>query len=263
MENNHLAPDLNVGNVFNAAWELTKKHFLPILLMVFLAGMLNNLPGSYLYADYFSELLSGNYITEEQWISQQIDSDMAGVFLSLGKMLLLAFLCGFIHVYMNLVRNRMLISAVEKDAVDIVAILKDGTRGYWFFLLCTIALGFIVSFATMLCVIPGIFLLIRLMFVPIIAAHKPELSLTDVFSRSWKMTDGHFFDIFLFGLLVVALNIAGFLACCIGVYVTYVISEFLYVELYRRLSGDEITSSPEQDVKDEYRKNIGGYNRGE
>lgn len=261
MENNSFASDLNVGNVFNGAWGLTKKHFLPIFLMLFVAGMVTNLPNSYFYADYYRELLSGNIITEEQWLSRQMDTDMVGVFSNFGKMLLMALLCGLIRMYIDLTRNRMLICAIEKDEIDMTAILKDGTRGYWFFLLCVIVFGIVVGLGTMMCVIPGIFLWIRLMFVPIIAAHKPELSLSDVFSRSWRMTDGHFFELLLLGVLVVALNIAGFMACCVGLYATAVISEFIYIEVYRRLLGDDMATTPKQDVKDEYVRDNDGYIR--
>lgn len=112
----------------------------------------------------------------------------------------------------------------------------------------------------MFCILPGLFLQIRLMFVPIIAANKPELTLSEVFSRSWSITKGHFFDLFLFGIIVVLINIVGFLCCCVGLYVTSIISEFMYVELYYRLSNDGNPASPAEDVVFDGR-DADGYNR--
>ena len=248
MENKTFVPDLGVSSVFDSAWGLTKKHFLPIFLLMLVGGMLYNLPSSYFYSSYYAELLSGNYLTEEEWIAKQIDAAPVSLLKNYAVMLLLAIVCGLIRMYIDLVRNRVLLSAKEKNSVDMTAIIKGGFSGYWFFLICTLLSGIIIGIGYVFCILPGIFLQVRLMFVPIIAANKPELTLSEVFSRSWNMTEGRFLDLLLFGIIVVLLNIVGFICCCIGLYVTSIISEFMYVELYYRLSNDGNPASPAEDV---------------
>ena len=260
MENKTFVPELGVSSVFGSAWELTKKHFLPIFLLMLVGGMVYNIPNSYFYSSYYAELLSGNYLTQEEWITKQLDVDPVSLLKSYGVMFLLVLLCALIRMYIDLVRNRILLSAKEKDNVDMTAIMKGGFSGYWFFFVCTLLSGIIIGIGYMFCILPGLFLQIRLMFVPIIAANKPELTLSEVFSRSWSITEGHFFDLFLFGIIVVLINIVGFLCCCVGLYVTSIISEFMYVELYYRLSNDGETALPTQDVMSDGR-DADGYNR--
>ena len=61
-------------------------------------------------------------------------------------------------------------------------------------------------------------------------------------------------------IIVVLINIVGFLCCCVGLYVTSIISEFMYVELYYRLSNDGNPASPAEDVVFDGR-DADGYNR--
>ena len=77
----------------------------------------------------------------------------------------------------------------------------------------------------------------------------------DVMRRAAEFT-----DLFLFDIIVVLINIVGFLCCCVGLYVTSIISEFMYVELYYRLSNDGNPASPAEDVVFDGR-DADGYNR--
>ena len=244
MDNKTFVPDLNVGDILTQAWEYTKKHFFPVFLIVFISGMVNQLPGSYYNANYFSAFLeSGGALTEEQWQQYLIDSDPIFAIKMFFGTIIACLICWFIKTYLDLVCYRMILRGVFNDNIDLQASIKGGTRGYWFFFGCMLLYGIILAVGFMFCIIPGIFLAVRLMFIPLMAAHKPELSVSEVFSRSWKMTDGHFWELLLLGILAGFICVVGLLCCCIGIFPAVIIIYFMYAEAYRRLLGENVPQS--------------------
>lgn len=239
MEQNNFLPDLSVGSILSQAWKYTKKHFAYFLLLMIVLGMLGEIPGAVFYGDYYSMMLEqlseqGTVLTEEEWLQSYPPAELLSM---VGKMFVALIVVFFITQYLNLVQNRMLIDVVEKDKVDFQATLKDGFRGFWFFLLCNVIYNIVIAIGTLCCVIPGIYLGVRLMYVPLIAAQHPELSLGDVFSRSMSITKGHFGELLLLGIFVLAFNFAGLLCCCIGMLVTLIVTYFIFAETYHRLSN--------------------------
>ena len=87
--------------------------------------------------------------------------------------------------------------------------------------------GLIVGFGVCLCILPGIWLGIRLWYAPLLASQGA--SFTEAFSRSWEMTKGHFWQLFLMGLTMFGILILGFCACCVGVIFAEVIVYFMLV----------------------------------
>lgn len=182
METKSILPDLNVGDIFKCAWAYTKKHFLPVLLIVFLTYMVTSLPNSYLNLSYLSAFMSSEaFLTEEQWIENLLNDNPLFLIKMLFGTIIASIIASFIRVYLDLVRYRVLVSAIETDNVDLTAALKGGFRGYWFYWVSLLLLGICVAIGTLFCVLPGIFFAIRLIFVPILAANKPELTISEVF----------------------------------------------------------------------------------
>lgn len=262
MENKNYYVDLSVRSIIDKAWGYTKKHFLPLLLILLLEYMVIQLSGSLYYGDYMSAMIeSGGVMSEQQWLENSNPAELMDM---LGKMMLLAFICWLVKVYLDLVKYRMLISAVETDEVDMTARFKDGTRGYLNFLLCSFLFAIVVGFGALCCIILGIFLGIRFMFVPVIAAQNPDLGFSNVFSRSWKITEGHFFELLLLGIVVVLLVFVGLCACCVGIIPVAIVSEFMYIETYYRLVGgkDDGRKEDTHNNKNSNTEYNNGYTRG-
>lgn len=236
MDNRTFSVDLNAGDIFSQSWAYTKRHFLPIFMMGFIVTMVQNLPNIFSDGRYIKDvLLSGQAMTQEQWIESLTPMEILGM---LGMLLVSALIALFLGYFLDLAMKRMLISAVERDNIEMAAELKGATRGYWFFFIVSLVVSVIVGIGLLFCILPGIFLFIRLMFAPMLAAHKPELKFEKVLSRSWNMTDGHFFELLLLGFVIVVLYVVGLLMCCVGFYFTSVIAHFIYAETYRRLLGE-------------------------
>ena len=100
----------------------------------------------------------------------------------------------------------------------------------------SILYGLIVLVGLILLIIPGIYLALRLQFYSYYIIDK-DAEAIDSLKMSWKVTEGNMINIFLFTLLLVALNILGAIALLVGLLVTIPVSFVAITLLYRKLSA--------------------------
>ena len=232
MEETTSIRQFSIDQTFSEAWVLTKKHFLVFLALTILIFLIGSIPSGSQYADYVKLLMeNGGTMTEEMLMATagpvaQIKTSIATI------------ICSIIQSYFVLVLYRLTNDAVKGADVNLADRLKGGIHGFIFYLLTSFALSISIFIGTLACIIPGIFLGVRLWFAPIIAALHPERSFGDCFDQSWKMTKGHFWKLLLLGIVLILLNILGLMCCCVGVVVTSIISYFVTIIAYRTLSGE-------------------------
>ena len=110
-------------------------------------------------------------------------------------------------------------------------------------ILCSVSilLGFLFF------VIPGIYLLTRLIFVQYFVIDK-KISFDAAIKRSWKITKGNEINLlaFLFAMLIIF--ILGFLAIVIGVVVAIPITQLSTAKLYLTFLNDENISDFKEDI---------------
>ena len=75
------------------------------------------------------------------------------------------------------------------------------------------------------------------MFAPMLVAIE-NVSFGEAFTRSWQMTSGNFWNLFLLGLTAIGIAILGLCACCVGIYFADVIINFMMVLAYMVLRVD-------------------------
>lgn len=102
-------------------------------------------------------------------------------------------------------------------------------------LIAQLLLSVITGVGFLLCIVPGVIALLGLQFATHLIVDR-NLAPVDALKESWRLTQGHKMNLFVFGLLVLAVHIAGFLACCIGallvsVPVTVIASCYVYLHL--------------------------------
>ena len=233
---------LSVDKVISTSWAFTKKHLPIFLVLTFLSSMVGSLPNNIYYYQYFRALGSygqGGVLTEDDWLSMTVAEDPMWAFRMLGWMVIGGIVCWFLATFISLVTYRLLGDAVDGRKVDLTARLKGGLRGYWLYFFTLLLYGVVTGFATIFCILPGIFVGVRLMFAPMIAARHPEQSFGNALSHSWQMTKGNFWNLVVLFIVVCLINVLGLLCCCVGVYVTSVISYFVYAVAYKILSPEE------------------------
>lgn len=232
MEGTNNTRQLSIDNITSQAWGLTKKHFLVFLLLMIIIQFIGGIPNFIQYADYIKVLTA----TGDPEMAQQILLETATGTQITG--VITTIVCLIIQMYPTVVVYRMTNDAAKGEKPDLAARFKDGFRGLGFFIITYIVFGILVFIGTVCCLIPGIILMVRFIFAPVIAALHPERSFKECFAQSWQITKGNFWNLFFLGLIAILLNILGLLCCCLGVLVTCIITYFILIIAYRTLSGE-------------------------
>lgn len=107
---------------------------------------------------------------------------------------------------------------------------------FWRFVGGEILAALIIFVGFVLLVVPGIIASVGLGFVPFLLVDRP-VGPIDALKESWRITKGHKWQLFLLGLVLVALNFVGVLALVVGVFVTVPITLLAFAHAYRTLAG--------------------------
>jgi uncharacterized membrane protein len=117
-----------------------------------------------------------------------------------------------------------------------VGMMFEGFDRFGEAFLSTLIVGLLVGLGTLFCIVPGVILLLMWMFVNLIIAETP-LDFWEAMKASADLTAGYrwpLFGLFLANLLVV---IAGFLACCVGIFLAEPIAFTSLALAYRFLQA--------------------------
>ena len=82
-------------------------------------------------------------------------------------------------LYVSIALYRYVKKIVDDEDVDFKELLNSSVKVYGMFFVKSLLYGLAVGLGLMLCVLPGIYLLVRLAFVQYIAANEPELSVSE------------------------------------------------------------------------------------
>ena len=104
---------------------------------------------------------------------------------------------------------------------------------FWFYVLATLLYGLIIGVGTLLLIVPGIIFGLMFMFYGYVMIEK-NLGPIEALKESKRLTAGAKWDLFLFSLLAIGLNLLGVLALIVGVLVTMTITFIAMGHLYRQ-----------------------------
>ena len=293
--------DLNLDTVWNLSWEQSKKHAWSFILLYICIGLIVSVIYSLIMVPIVSGLIGDPSLAN--------DPDKMGLALiGLIAKSILSFSLGIIAIwltssYFRVALYRMLMDGVKGQPLNVGKHLAGAWSGLVWFLVVTILLGIVMLLANLpyilgnilitmwtmselsyssflignllklVLIIPYVYVQVRLLFVPLLAAYKPELTLSETFSQSWNLTRGHFWTLLGIGLVAVLINIIGLCCCCIGILFTIVITQFMLANVYYILSGEyedadldaaiveDETSSPGNNEDNEGNKSEGDYDR--
>lgn len=102
------------------------------------------------------------------------------------------------------------------------------------YVMCTLVYGVIVLIGCILLIVPGIIWSIKYQFAPLLVVDK-GMGAMDAIKASGDMTSGYKWDLFIFWIVLVVINVIGALALLIGLFVTIPISWLAYIWVYRKL----------------------------
>ncbi len=102
------------------------------------------------------------------------------------------------------------------------------------YFLVSIIRGFIVLVGFIFLIIPGIILSIKFGFAEYLVVDK-NMSVVDSLNNSWEITKGVKWNLFLFGILLFLINMVGFIALLVGLFITVPLTMVANAYVYRKL----------------------------
>jgi uncharacterized membrane protein len=143
-------------------------------------------------------------------------------------------------IYVSLTVNNMgTISFYLKAHDDVSSVtLRDLYRPhpFWRFLLSVLMVTVIVIIGFILLIIPGIIAVLALSFTTYLVLTR-DIKAADAIKESLRLTNGNRWKLFLFILASLLVNIVGFIALFIGLFVTIPVSLLAYVHVFRTIEA--------------------------
>lgn len=148
-----------------------------------------------------------------------------------------------VHIVALLVRvvlllgfTKIMFYLIDGRTVSVSDLINNGR-----ILLSYISAWFLFSIAVMIgsffFIIPGIYLAIRLQFYPYYIIEY-DIPFWEALQKSWYLSEGHFFDLFVFGVCFVVLNFIGAFLLGIGMIFTYPITMMAQAVVFRSLEQE-------------------------
>lgn len=138
-----------------------------------------------------------------------------------------------VQVYLGLGFTRIMLLLTDDHHTEI-SDLFNGFRMFISYFVATFLYGIAVAIGLILLVLPGIFVAIRLQFYPYYIIEQGDNGFTALY-KSYTDTENLTLELFLFGVTVLAANIAGALLFGVGVIFTYPLTTLAAVVIYKGL----------------------------
>jgi len=106
-------------------------------------------------------------------------------------------------------------------------------RLLWPYIAASLLAGLAVIGGLILLILPGIFVAVRLSMVRFEVIDGAGIK--ESLHKSWALTAGHFWWLFLFILLLIVLNILGALAFMVGLLISIPVTMLAYAHVYQKL----------------------------
>ena len=192
--------EVQIGPAVKYGWESVKKDFLYLVGMAVVVAIAQSI---------------GNYRSDDS------------SFLGLVSMVLTIWLTGG---YLKL-----LLEYSRQNKLPFEELFKQ-FQYFWRLLAATILIGLAVGLGTLLLIIPGIYLAIRLQFTTLVIVDQDK-SISDAMSESWKLSERKVWPLFLLGLALLGVAILGFIALGVGILVAMPVIWLAQVYVYNQLKS--------------------------
>ncbi len=215
-----------VGSTLSVAWERFKTHAAAVLISMIVAGGV-----------IFVVQMVGNVFQQAPTFLGQADVDETVVLvLVILIQLVFGFVNWFVQTWFGLGMVKIFLKTARNQEPSVGDLFTVGP----FFLAALLAgllAGLAQAVGLLLLIVPGIILALGLML------HKyaivdQDLGPIECLKESWRLTDNEKFDLFLWGLAVMGINIAGFCCCIVGLLVTVPVTQigtaYIYDNMLRR-----------------------------
>jgi len=117
---------------------------------------------------------------------------------------------------------------------DLFAVFQN----YWHAVLANLLVGIIILIGIFLFIVPGIIFACKLAFVPFLVVDR-KMETIEAVKKSWEMTRGHAWTVFLMGLLAIPIVLLGFICLVVGIIPAVMWIQTAFASLYHAVSLEE------------------------
>jgi hypothetical protein len=162
-----------------------------------------------------------------------------------GRNIIIRILSYAVSVFLAYIWIRFTLSLVDKKEYNPFS--KEAlptSSGFWNLLITMVLFGLCIMAGLILLVIPGLYILGRLIFAPYLSVEKNQGAISTI-EKTWNMTKDHGWELFLKSLLIGLFAVAGFILLFVGGIVTCPISYIVFAMMYREFSKMKLQSPAE------------------
>lgn len=213
-----------VGEVIGQAWELFKQHWVPLVFTLLLGTIIGQIPGAIPSAMQ----ASGSFKPDDPiLLSVQLVTSILGF--AVGQF----FTVGY---------TKMWLTAIRGGTPQFGDMFSGASRtlplmGATFLLALAVVCGY------MACIVPGIILALAFSLAPLFVVDQ-NMGPIDALSASWRATQGHRGNIFVYGLASAGIILLGVCACGVGAIPAAVVVYIGQAIIYMRLTGQAQGGGP-------------------
>ena len=217
-----------VGSVYGHGWEMMKKYFLPLFLLLLITGIISApagisndsrimVPDAFEKATYWQDWIN-NYNIHHSPVSV------------LYKIFVL-FYTLFIINPINYGAKYVRLKAVRNLNFEVKEVF-DVFKNYLNVVLAALLASSIIIIGFIFLIVPGIVFACRLAFVPYLVMDK-KLDPVKAVEESWRMTRGYGWKIFWMAILAFFIGVAGFICFIFGIVFSIIWISLAFAAMYQ------------------------------
>lgn len=153
----------------------------------------------------------------------------------------LHFLLQLVGAFVTLGWWRIAMRIHDGSPATVRALAETTFTTYLQYVVTLVLFWIVVVVGLALLVVPGIVAAVRLSLAPAIVVDR-DLDPISALRRSYELTEGHFAELFVFGLLLGLMNLLGLLALGLGLFLTVPTTYLAVTWAYRRLEAASSTT---------------------
>ena len=224
MENtNHFKQVPSIGGSFSHGWQIIfGKQFLPLLLTVIILGLL--------HGPTYTMKFDGN--------------DFGWPFLFLLPLALFGLAYGFLFVpVLEYGKDFLFLKAIREEEADLRILFEGFRTKYLNIILANLIVTALVILGSVMLLIPGIIVGIRLVFVSYLVMDKNMEPMKAV-EKSWQMTRGHGWEIFGMAILSFFIFIGGVIVFFVGAIISLMWIHSAFAAFYQAVLDEKDDDNP-------------------
>lgn len=193
--------NFSISELISTGCNLMNKNWLIFIVIAILANIVSSL---------ITPSITINY---EDMTPEKIDAALTQVYASPRF-----YGSGLIEMIFYCAMYKMALLAIDGKKVEFSA-FNMPIMTYIKYIVTALIVGFIVGVGTLFCIIPGIYLGVRLEFAPIYVIDR-DFGIIEAIKASWHDTKGNFWHLLGAFIVIVLFMLSGVLLCCVGAFYT-------------------------------------------